>query len=276
MSQIVSFFKKSGREVSFKKQDLIFREGDKSDSAFYIKKGKVEIFTKKYEDRKVLAVLKEGEMVGEMSLFEDSPRSASGRAIEDSILLEVSKNKFHAFLQKEPKKAFIFTREIVEIISQRLRIANNYLASLFSFSLSALRLKKVEDLAVLILDKIISNISGINKCLLYIWNQFNEKFEYLQGQGEISDEKELTFPRYDESEIVRMLNGNPSFVAPIGEDKILGFLYISKKESFKEEEKVLLQTMLHLSFSLILDIWQQEEEENLKRLKKVTPSSTSL
>ena len=276
MSQIVSFFKKSGREVSFKKQDLIFREGDKSDSAFYIKKGKVEIFTKKYEDRKVLAVLKEGEMVGEMSLFEDSPRSASGRAIEDSILLEVSKNKFYAFLQKEPKKAFIFTREIVEIISQRLRIANNYLASLFSFSLSALRLKKVEDLAALILEKIMSNISGINKCLLYIWNQFNEKFEYRQGQGEISDEKELTFPRYDESEIAVRLNGNPSFVAPIGEDKILGFLYISKKESFKEEEKVLLQTMLHLSFSLILDLWQQEEEENLKRLKKVTPSSTSL
>lgn len=276
MSQIVSFFKKSGREASFKKQDLIFREGDKSDSAFYIKKGKVEIFTKKDEDRRVLAVLKEGEMVGEMSLFEDSPRSASGRAIEDSILLEVSKDEFHAFLQKEPKKAFIFTREIVEIISQRLRIANNYLASLFSFSLSALRIKKVEDLAVLILDKIMSNISGINKCLLYIWNQFNEKFEYRQGQGEISGEKELTFPRYDESEIVRMLNGSPSFVAPIGEDKILGFLYVCKKESFKEEEKVLLQTMLHLSFSLILDLWQQEEEENLKRLKKVTPSSPSL
>jgi len=271
MSEVIKIFEKLGKEINFKEKDLIFKEGDKSNSVFYIKKGRIEIFTKKYEDKNVLAVLKKGEMFGEMSLFEDSPRSASVMAIEDSILLEVSKDEFHNFLQDEPEKAFGFATEIVKIISQRLRIANSYLASLFSFSLVALSIKNIQDLAELILGQIMSHLSSVNKCFLYIWNQFNEEFEYLQGRGEIGYEKEFRFLRYDEFEIVKKLGGAPFFVAPIGEDKVLGFLCIYKKGFFKEEERVLLQTILHLSSPTILAIWRQEEEKNLKRLKKLTP-----
>ena len=271
MSQIADFFEKLGRKRSFRKQDLIFKEGGKPDSVFYIEKGEVEIFTKKYEGKKVLAILREGEMVGEMSLFENSPRSASVSAIEDSILLEVSKDKFYKFLKDEPQKAFDFATEIVEIISQRLRTSNSYLASLFSFSLAVLPIKKIEELGVLILDKIMSHVSGVDKCLLYIWNQFNEEFECLEARGKISNEKDFTFTGFNESEIVKRMGGKPLFVAPIGEGKILGFLCIYKKEAFKEEERILLRTILHLSAPVILGLWQQEEEENLKRLKKLPP-----
>ena len=271
MSEIIKIFKKLGKEINFKKGDLIFNEGDKSNSVFYIQKGRIEVSTKKYEDKKLLAVLKKGEMVGEMSLFEDSPRSASVMAIEDSILLEVSKDKFYKFLKDEPQKAFDFATEIVKIISQRLRTSNSYLASLFSFSLAVLPIKKIEELGVLILDKIMSHVSGVDKCLLYIWNQFNEEFECLEARGKISNEKDFTFTGFNESEIVKRMGGKPLFVAPIGEGKILGFLCIYKKEAFKEEERILLRTILHLSAPVILGLWQQEEEENLKRLKKLPP-----
>jgi CRP-like cAMP-binding protein len=70
--------------------EIIFREGDTSDVAYVIVKGKVEIFRSfpsvpQYQ----LAVLEAGQMFGEMGVMDHAPRSASARALMDTVLRAV-------------------------------------------------------------------------------------------------------------------------------------------------------------------------------------------
>lgn len=114
-------------EKVFEAGDLIFNEGDIGDVLYIIKKGSVKIF-KKLEngEEKTLAVLKEQQYFGEMAILDDSTRSASARAGEDSILLSVDKENFGEVVKEFPEIAF----EIFKVFSQRLREANKEISTL--------------------------------------------------------------------------------------------------------------------------------------------------
>ena len=62
------------------KGQIIFHQGAQGDYALLIEKGQVEIFHKKSDDLEIhLAVLGEGELFGEMALFDTNIRSAGAR-----------------------------------------------------------------------------------------------------------------------------------------------------------------------------------------------------
>jgi CRP-like cAMP-binding protein len=107
--------------------DMIFGEGEIGDVLYIIKKGSVKIF-KKLEtgEEKTLAVLKEQQYFGEMAILDDSTRSASARANEDSIILSVDKENFREVVKEFPEIAF----EIFKVFSQRLREANTEISKL--------------------------------------------------------------------------------------------------------------------------------------------------
>jgi CRP/FNR family cyclic AMP-dependent transcriptional regulator len=74
--------------LSYKKGDLIFKQGDYGISMYKIIEGKV-LITKESGDREViLATLGQGEIIGEMTFLSgpNVPRNASAKAIEDSKL----------------------------------------------------------------------------------------------------------------------------------------------------------------------------------------------
>ena len=74
--------------LSFRKGDLIFKEGDYGISMYKIIEGKIRIF-KESGDREVsLATLGQGEIIGELTFLSgpNVPRSASAKAMEDSRL----------------------------------------------------------------------------------------------------------------------------------------------------------------------------------------------
>jgi len=114
-------------EKVFEAGDIVFNEGDIGDVLYIIKKGSVKIF-KKLEsgEEKTLAVLKEQQYFGEMAILDDSTRSASARAAEDSILLSVDKENFREVVKEFPEIAF----EIFKVFSQRLREANKEISAL--------------------------------------------------------------------------------------------------------------------------------------------------
>lgn len=114
-------------EKVFEAGDIVFNEGDIGDVLYIIKKGSVKIF-KKLEngEEKTLAVLKEQQYFGEMAILDDSTRSASARAAEDSILLSVDKENFREVVKEFPEIAF----EIFKVFSQRLREANKEISTL--------------------------------------------------------------------------------------------------------------------------------------------------
>jgi CRP-like cAMP-binding protein len=82
---------------------MIFSEAQPGQELYIIQKGSVKI-TKIVNDNEVLlAVLKQGDIFGEMSLIENKPRSASAIAFEDSVLLAVNKENFQRMVQTQPQ-----------------------------------------------------------------------------------------------------------------------------------------------------------------------------
>jgi len=82
----------------FSRGSKIFRDGEPGNCAYLIEKGSVEISAHRKGKKFVLATLNEGDLLGEMALIDDSVRSATATALEETevviISLDYLKNKF--------------------------------------------------------------------------------------------------------------------------------------------------------------------------------------
>lgn len=82
--------------------EFLFREGDPGDRFYIVFDGAVEVLKERpLGDHERLAVKRGGEAFGEMSLLNDSARSASVRAVEDTKLLAVARSEFGELLGGE-------------------------------------------------------------------------------------------------------------------------------------------------------------------------------
>jgi hypothetical protein len=82
---------------------IVFREGDKGDGLYIIKKGSVEV--RKSDDEAAIAYLTAGECFGEMSIVHGAPRAATIRVPEEAIILKLSKKASVDLTAKFPKLA---------------------------------------------------------------------------------------------------------------------------------------------------------------------------
>lgn len=95
---------KSGELVRvFPVESMVFCECQPGAELYIIQKGQVKI-TKIVDNNEVLlAVLKAGDMFGEMALLENKPRSASAIALEGSQLLAVNRQNFNQMVSTQPQ-----------------------------------------------------------------------------------------------------------------------------------------------------------------------------
>lgn len=115
------------QEKVYEAGKVVFQENEMGDVLYIIKSGAVQIYKVLGSGQeKTLAVLHTQAFFGEMSLLDDSPRSASARAAQDSTLLAVDKESFKEVVNEYPEIAF----EIFKVFSQRLREANKEIQSL--------------------------------------------------------------------------------------------------------------------------------------------------
>ncbi len=110
---------------TYPKGTMIFSENQPGQELYIIQKGSVKI-TKIVNDNEVmLALLKTGDIFGEMSLLEDKPRSASAIAHEDAVLLAVNKANFKLMVTSQPQ---IITR-LTQLLSERIWFIYKQLAN---------------------------------------------------------------------------------------------------------------------------------------------------
>jgi putative methionine-R-sulfoxide reductase with GAF domain len=106
--------------IDFRDGETIFREGDPGECMYVIQKGSVNIVKDTPDGDVHIATLAEGEIFGEMALFERLPRSATAMASGDTHLLTVDKKKFFTSISRDPTLAF----KILEAMSARTRRIN--------------------------------------------------------------------------------------------------------------------------------------------------------
>ncbi|GBF78954.1 cyclic nucleotide-binding domain-containing protein [Aphanothece sacrum] len=86
-----------GKLKKLKESDIVFRENDPGDAFYVILEGSVEIFTKKLG--KTLAILQTGNFFGELALILGIRRSATVKALEDTLLFSINSKQFEKILR---------------------------------------------------------------------------------------------------------------------------------------------------------------------------------
>ncbi len=110
---------------NYPKNTMIFSEVMPGAELYIIQKGSVKI-TKIVNDNEVLlAVLKPGDIFGEMSLIENKPRSASAIAYEDTQLLAVNQENFGRMVSSQPQ---IISR-LTQLLAERIWFIYKQLAN---------------------------------------------------------------------------------------------------------------------------------------------------
>lgn len=110
----------SSREYkSYKKGEIIFKQGDPADCMYDIRWGSVGIYLNYgTSGEKMLAQLRGDDIFGEMGLVDEAPRSATAVALERETRVEViNRNTFSRYLRERPEKVIA----VMQSMGKRIR-----------------------------------------------------------------------------------------------------------------------------------------------------------
>ena len=111
---------------SYKPGEVLFTEGQSSNSLFIIKKGTLSVRKMKGKEFIEVAKVQTGEVLGDISFFDRKPRSATVTALTDVDLLEISFESMEKIYNSIPD----YMKTIVTAMADRLRRANEQIRHL--------------------------------------------------------------------------------------------------------------------------------------------------
>ncbi len=114
-------------EQRFAKGQIITREGERGDEMYIITEGFVEVLLgeKPSSSARVVVSLGSGQVLGEMALLDQGPRSASLRATSDPTVLQViQRQNFEQLCQENTHIGYIVMRNLAADLSFKLRHRN--------------------------------------------------------------------------------------------------------------------------------------------------------
>ena len=100
--------------------EIIIHEDDAGNNICVIAKGNVVIFKGDINTPAILGYRTSGDLIGEMALLDQRPRSATVMALEKTTLLETDQNGFNTLLSKPP----FFGLNLLENLTARLRVSD--------------------------------------------------------------------------------------------------------------------------------------------------------
>ena len=103
--------------------EVIFREDEVGDTMYMIWSGRVAVLKGDDASPTILGYRGAGEIIGEMALLENRPRSATLVALDNLRLLGITREKFHQLLLETPTVSL----SIMETLSSRLRKSDEFL-----------------------------------------------------------------------------------------------------------------------------------------------------
>jgi len=108
------------------RDEAIFNEGDDAGKMYAILMGFMKVMKKNPPgEDEVLAILSAGDIIGEMSVFDIDPRSATALTASEVTLYEIDRKTMLAFMKQSPGTAVKMLWAILETVSMRLRSSND-------------------------------------------------------------------------------------------------------------------------------------------------------
>jgi len=109
--------------------EILFREGEKGDSICFVVDGELDIIKKSSQNENVvISTLSKGRSIGEMSVIDNFPRSASVRARAKTSYITLTREGFETVLKDKPQIGIQILKGMSRLLSQNLRKTSSRLA----------------------------------------------------------------------------------------------------------------------------------------------------
>ncbi len=139
----------------YPKDSMIFSEGQTGGDMFVIQDGSVKIVKVVNGNEIMLALLKKGDMFGEMALLDDSLRSASAIAYENCKLMVINRTNFNQMVATQPQ----YISKLTIVLADRLWSMYRQLANT---QLQEPRARMIDMLALQLENKKVSVARGMS------------------------------------------------------------------------------------------------------------------
>jgi CRP/FNR family cyclic AMP-dependent transcriptional regulator len=135
----------AGKELELVRGDVLFNEGDPPESLYLVLRGRIAIALANPIDRResVVALMETDDLFGEMSMFDNGPRSAMARALEPSTVLAIPFDPILQMFDEHPKLLWNVTR----LLAQRIRVTDEALADSVFLDVTGRTAKRLLELA---------------------------------------------------------------------------------------------------------------------------------
>jgi CRP/FNR family cyclic AMP-dependent transcriptional regulator len=142
--EIVEKIAASTTVLRFDRNQRVFAEGDPADGLYVVQTGRVAIARGSADGREsVMALMEEGDLFGDMSLFDGHGRSAEARALEASQLIFVPYPPIRELFVANPALLW----DVVAFLSRRLRSTDSALADAVFLDVTGRTAKRLLELA---------------------------------------------------------------------------------------------------------------------------------
>jgi len=113
---------------------ILFKEGDQGDCIYFIVDGELDVIKESVSgnrvgiDKVVITKLSKGRSIGEMSIIDNIPRSATVKARTETALVKLTSNGFDSICKEHPKIGVTILKGIFRLLSVNLRKTSSRLA----------------------------------------------------------------------------------------------------------------------------------------------------
>ena len=126
------------------KGDAIMHKEDDGQSLFIVEKGSVRVYLPSLQGADLtLALLGPGDFVGDLSLLDGQPRSASADAMEDTSVLSLERSDFIELVRSSPDAAMA----VMTVVAKRLRNTDEMASDLAFLDVAGRLAKKLLEMA---------------------------------------------------------------------------------------------------------------------------------
>src|SRR5207344_862788 len=118
--------------LEFRKDQIVFAQGDAADTVFYLQKGRVKVVVISEQGKEaVVGILEPGQFFGEGCMNGHSVRIATTTAMEDCLVTAITKGAMLAALHDQPKFSELF---MAYLLTRNSRIEEDLIDQLFNSS----------------------------------------------------------------------------------------------------------------------------------------------
>lgn len=143
-AEVLAAVSTSTRTLAFNRNDVVFAEGEPAEDLYVVRSGRVAIAKRSPEGREsVVALMEEGDVFGEMSLFDGDGRSAEARALDRCEVVAVPYAALRAALEQHPRALWA----VVSLMARRLRATDEALADTVFLDVIGRTAKRLLELA---------------------------------------------------------------------------------------------------------------------------------